>query len=165
MIEIIVRQCFEICYLYLLSVLVPSLKVFNLNVKNYDDLLKKSINKLQLIFKKMNNLDVDCDIDSKINETIKSNIEKHLKHKYGDCDVSFDENITYDTESTISTLDEDYVYAMKIRSISKSEPIYERMEVNEIHVNTKRKIYYIKTDNGFECFDLPKKSLVKCDKN
>jgi hypothetical protein len=165
MLAIIIKQCFEICYLYILSVLIPSLKVFNFNIKNYDDLLKKSIQKLQLIFKKLDNLDTNSDIDTKINDTIKSNIEKHIKDKYGNCDISFDENISYDTESTISTLDEEYVYAMKIRSISKNEPIYEKMELNEIHVNTKNKLYYVKTFNGFECFDMPKKCLVKCDRN
>lgn len=161
MIELIVRQCFEICYLYLLSVLVPSLRVFNLSVRNYDDLLKKAITKLQLVIKKLDN-DIYSDINSKIDDTIKSNIEKHLKHKYGDCSVSYD--ISYDTESTISSLDEDYVYSMKIRSISKSDPMYEKMEIGEIHVNTKDKIYYVKRQGGFEAFDLPRNSLVKCDK-
>jgi hypothetical protein len=67
--------------------------------------------------------------------------------------------------SEMSSIDEDYIYAMKIKTISKTEPNYNKMLLNEIHVNTEKKLFYIKTKNGFECFDMPKRCIVKSYKN
>jgi hypothetical protein len=171
----IIKQCFKISYLYILTILLPSLKIINFAIDNYDKKLYTAIEELVCMIYEYNT-QLENPIYNNINHNISNNIKNtlvsNIKNACNGMDISIDcetdSNISdynYETESCIGSISDEKIYAMKLRSINKNEPDYDNMSNNEIHVNTKQKIFYIKTNEGFECFDLPAKSIVKCDRN
>lgn len=104
--------------------------------------------------------------EKKIIKKIKKNITEQLKNKYGDdvcIEFQYDNNVC-NNDSDDNNNNGKAMYSMKIKDMGKHEPDKDDYKLSEIYVSTKNKKFYVKTRNGFECYPLAKKSLVRCDK-
>lgn len=143
----IVRCSFRICFYYFL-------KYFMLNGISYDnkiteqiDLIKESLAEStdssdNEILNKTNRNVVPLDVMS-MDDADKLNI---IKDRYKN-----------QTDQT--------VYALKISSIGQVKPLESDLKESEIIVNTKTKQFYVKSDKTLNVYSLPRKSIVKCEKN
>lgn len=59
----------------------------------------------------------------------------------------------------------DSLYSLKIKGIGRTDPDIHSFSESDIYVNTKAKTFSVMCGKGFKTFPLPKKSVIKYDKN
>jgi len=118
--------------------------------------------------------DANESIKKETYDVIKKNITDNLKEKYGEnVEIDFKCDETIKTKKTPkkqmvpekSKSLENTVYSLKIKEVGKDEPKKNNFCESEIYVNTKTKKFYVRSKNGFESFDLQKRSVVRCKKD
>lgn len=143
----IVRCSFRICFYYFLKYFMLNGISYNNKITEQIDLIKESLAEStdssdNEILNKTNRNVVPLDVMS-MDDADKLNI---IKDRYKN-----------QTDQT--------VYALKISSIGQVKPLESDLKESEIIVNTKTKQFYVKSDKTLNVYSLPRKSIVKCEKN
>jgi len=150
-INMIIGCAFRICYIYLLKCFLPAITIGSYVImcpKDYDNELMENILYMKRLMSNENNTTM-----------IKPNEEKLS----ADDDIMSNKLVNF-TETTDDIDEEKILYTLKIKQIGTSEPVLSDYAESDIYVNSKTKMFLVRSTDGFKSFPLIKQSIVNCER-